>query len=84
MPCVTVRRGPLCGSVNAIPSKSYAHRILICSAFADAPVLVKGMIYSKDMEATVSCLRALGVGVEDKGEGVFLITPVKHTKTASL
>jgi len=84
MPCVTVRRGPLCGSVNAIPSKSYAHRILICSAFADAPVLVKGMIYSKDMEATVSCLRALGVGVEDKGCGNFLITPVKHAKNAVL
>lgn len=34
---LTIFPGKLSGTVTAIPSKSQAHRLLICAAFADAP-----------------------------------------------
>ena len=33
---ITIFPGKLSGTVRAIPSKSQAHRLLICAAFADA------------------------------------------------
>jgi len=48
------------GKINAPPSKSYAHRLLICSALAEGKSSVKGVINSKDMEATLNCISALG------------------------
>ena len=32
--------GKLQGTVNAIPSKSQAHRLLICSAFSNKPTML--------------------------------------------
>ena len=34
---ITITPKKLSGQVTAIPSKSQAHRLLICAAFADAP-----------------------------------------------
>ena len=34
---MTVFPGKLRGDIQAIPSKSQAHRLLICAAFADGP-----------------------------------------------
>ncbi len=52
---------PLNGIVAAIPSKSDAHRALICAALADrkTQLNLKG-IPSKDIEATINCLTAMG------------------------
>ena len=52
--------GSLSGSVEAIPSKSQAHRYLICAALSRNPSRVVCPSLSKDIEATVRCLRALG------------------------
>lgn len=53
----------LTGEISAIPSKSYAHRALICAGLAQG----KSQIYfdksSKDIEATISCLKNLGAGI---------------------
>ena len=54
----------LSGQIAAIPSKTYAHRILICAAIADGPTVIKNMYLSKDVEATINCLNALGVRTE--------------------
>lgn len=48
------------GEISAPPSKSYAHRFLICSALAKGESDVNGVIDSKDMEATLNCISALG------------------------
>ena len=34
---ITITPGLLSGTLNAIPSKSQAHRYLICAAFSDGP-----------------------------------------------
>lgn len=57
---VTLRPGRARGTVSAPPSKSYAHRLMICAALAEGQSLVRGIAPSQDMLATMDCLRALG------------------------
>lgn len=67
---------PLRGRIAAIPSKSEAHRLLICAALADKPTLVRGCGQSADIEATVRCLNALGADIRPVAEGM-LVTPIQ-------
>lgn len=60
------------GEIQAPPSKSYAHRLLICSALADGSSTVRGVINSKDMEATLNCVSALGVSYKHQNNVVTL------------
>lgn len=52
------------GAVNAVPSKSSAHRIIICSALSDSQTEVEISGLSDDVRATVSAAEALGSRVE--------------------
>lgn len=56
------------GEIKAPPSKSYAHRLLICSALANGTSTVNGVINSYDMEATLNCISALGVSFVKENE----------------
>lgn len=59
----------LSGTVNAIGSKSFAHRALISAAlFGNTRVTVRGITPSEDVSATVRCLNALGAKVELCGD----------------
>jgi len=60
---ITLYPGKLSGKVTAIPSKSQAHRLLICAAFANAPTFLECAQTNDDIEATVRCLNALGAKV---------------------
>ncbi|MBQ3072173.1 MAG: 3-phosphoshikimate 1-carboxyvinyltransferase, partial [Oscillospiraceae bacterium] len=71
---MTFLPAPLAGEIRAIPSKSDAHRLLICAALSDAPTKVLCPETSDDIDATVNCLTALGASVERTEDG-FLITP---------
>ena len=66
----------LSGTVSAIPSKSQAHRLLICSAFADRETALICPETNADIEATASCLRALGAGILRTADG-YRITPAR-------
>ena len=46
------------GRIKIPASKSYAHRLLICSAFADNETTIACDGMSKDIIATIDCLRA--------------------------
>lgn len=63
------------GAVEAPPSKSCMHRALICAAAADAPTKILCNSFSKDIEATLSCLSALGAKFE-YGEGAVTVYPI--------
>lgn len=81
---ITITPGKLCGTVAAIPSKSQAHRLLICAAFADRPTTILCSQINRDMEATVDCLRALGATITYE-DGRFLVIPSKDIpKNATL
>lgn len=69
------------GIVPAIPSKSHAHRALICAALARGKTEVILPATSRDMDATVRCLRALGaeIRVTDAGFVVKgIVQPPEH------
>jgi len=81
---ITIHPRKLQGSITVIPSKSQAHRMLICSAFADTPTKLVCPETNLDMEATADCLRALGADIQRCAEG-FLVTPQNTVpKTATL
>jgi len=75
---VTVGTQPLEGVARAISSKSFAHRMLICAALADAPTTIECATTSDDIEATIACLTALGAKVRRDGQ-VLLVTPIDRT-----
>ena len=61
------------GEIDIIPSKSQAHRLLICAAFADNPTQIVCPETSRDMDATADCLTALGAEIirTETGYSVF-------------
>ncbi|MCL2808331.1 MAG: 3-phosphoshikimate 1-carboxyvinyltransferase, partial [Coriobacteriia bacterium] len=60
---LTITPAPLAGCIEAIASKSDAHRHLICAAFADAPTELVLATSSEDIDTTVGCLGALGAEI---------------------
>ena len=62
------------GVVRAVSSKSEAHRLLICAAFADGGTFVSCPDRGEDVNATVRCLRAIGAGIEFDDYG-YSVTP---------
>ena len=74
---ITIQPGKLSGCVTAIPSKSQAHRLLICAAFADAPTTLLCPETNRDIEATANCLRTLGASIKKTEEG-YLVSPVRE------
>ena len=74
---ITIHPGKLHGTVKAIPSKSHAHRVLICAAFANKETTVLCKETNEDIEATADCLRALGAGITATDYGYFVV-PIKE------
>ena len=60
---ITIQPQLLQGELTVIPSKSQAHRLLICAAFADAPTNLHCPETNRDMDATAGCLNALGAKI---------------------
>lgn len=55
------------GDIIAPPSKSYAHRALICAGLANGKSKICNISFSDDIKATLECLTALGAKVEIQG-----------------
>lgn len=75
----TVSASKIQGEIQAIASKSVAHRYLIAAALSDKEVFVHCHSVSEDILATANCLSAMGAGIERKDNG-FLVTPIKREK----
>lgn len=72
------------GVIKAIASKSAAHRLLICAAFADTPTVIRCEELNEDICATVRCLEALGAVIVRQAPH-YTVTPIKEVcKTAVL
>jgi 3-phosphoshikimate 1-carboxyvinyltransferase len=74
---VKVSPRKLNGAVRAIPSKSQAHRALICAALADKPTTIECEGGSDDITATADCLSALGAKIE-RESSVYIVSPLKR------
>lgn len=73
---VTITPAELSGKVDIIPSKSQAHRLLICAALSKNPVKIICGETSEDIDATVRCLRALGAKII-KNDDAFSVFPIE-------
>ena len=76
---VTIQPGAVSGTVRAIPSKSAAHRLLICAALADKPTHVFCEKESQDIAATVRCLQGLGASIWQEG-GAYRVVPIHRDR----
>ena len=81
---ITIQPRPLVGEITVIPSKSQAHRLLICAAFADRPTQLRCVDTNRDIEATADCLRALGAQITKTDHGYTVIPIDKVPQTAQL
>ena len=66
---VVITPTKLSGSLTVPPSKSAAHRLLICAALAKGESFVDNVDLSQDISATVSAMRALGCRLEPHKNG---------------
>ena len=68
---VNIKKSGASGTVVAPPSKSMAHRALICGALSGESTVLN-VEYSNDILATLDCLSALGANIEKSGDVVKL------------
>ena len=81
---ITIQPGKLGGCVTAIPSKSQAHRLLICAAFAQGETKLFCPETNEDIEATVACLNALGASITRHSWGYRVCPAENRPETAVL
>ena len=68
---VKIEKGMACGTVTAPPSKSMAHRLLICGALSEEST-ISGVQKSEDIAATLSCLKSLGANMTGENGRITL------------
>ncbi len=69
---VEIKPSAVKGTVKAPPSKSMAHRLLICAGLAKGESVIKNVAYSQDILATLDCLEVLGARIKKDGDTVYI------------
>ncbi len=67
MDSVTLHPGQLTGTLMVPPSKSVAHRAIVCAALAKGKSEITPVDDSKDMQAMLQCMAALGAKIAREG-----------------
>lgn len=80
---ITITPKKLTGKITAIPSKSQAHRLLICAAFADGKTILRCPDTNRDIEATAECLRSLGAEIQ-RTEAGYTVSPIQSIPTSAV
>lgn len=62
---VIIKPSPLEGSIMIPPSKSLSHRAIIAASLAEGKSVIKNVLYSKDIKATIDAMRACGAQIEE-------------------
>ena len=81
---VKIEPSRVSGTVSAPPSKSMAHRLLICGGLAEGTSVIENVSFSQDILATLDCLRALGVSLAVDGTTVTVTGNPRLKKNALL
>ena len=82
---VSVSSAFLKGVVKAPPSKSLAHRALICAALARGKkTIIDNIELSNDVRATLSCLCSIGVKYNYNEYKLTVYSPEKYNEKAEL
>ncbi len=68
----TISQSHLRGKATSPPSKSYAHRLLICAALAKGQSRIYGIEDSEDILATKDCIASLGAKAVYDGDALCI------------
>lgn len=80
---IRITPSPLTGNVSVPTSKSVCHRAVICASLAEGTSVLKGILVSDDLVATIQAMEALGAIIRQEA-GDLIITgtdcskPVHH------
>ena len=72
------------GKITAPPSKSAAHRAIICACLSKGESRIDNIEYSDDILATIRCLRSLGAEIETDKDSLTVTNPVSGREYAKL
>lgn len=61
------------GTLSIPGDKSITHRALMFNAIAQGDAVLEGWLDSDDTRSTMACLRALGVAIEEPGDGRLIV-----------
>lgn len=64
------------GEILANPSKSYAHRVILCASLAKGKSTIDNLVLCDDVRATIDIVQKLGAKVERIGDRRYEITPI--------
>lgn len=78
---ITIKKAEIAGIIRAIPSKSVAHRMLICAALADRQTDILCTEVSDDITATARCMNAICADILKTAAG-FRVSPQNRQITA--
>ena len=67
-----ITAGQARGTLPAPPSKSMAHRLLLCAGLCKGESVVRNVAFSEDIRATMDVLRAIGARIDPDQEHVFI------------
>ena len=80
---ITIQPAKLGGHVTIPPSKSMAHRLLICAAFSPKPITLICPQTNDDITATMECLQKLGADIQPHENG-FSVSPIQYLPTTAV
>lgn len=69
---ILLKPSRLSGAIEAPPSKSAAHRLIIAAALSQGESLISNIALSDDIRATIDAVRALGAEVRLDGDKAFV------------
>lgn len=69
---IKISPSSLCGKVMVPPSKSAAHRMILCAALSQGYSVVSPACHSADIDATINAAKALGAKITEQN-GAFSI-----------
>lgn len=69
---IEIKKSTAHGTITAPPSKSMAHRYIICAALSNGVSVISNVDFSEDIKATIDCIKSLGASVEIDGSTVTI------------
>lgn len=73
----------LSGKVSVPPSKSIAHRAIICAALAKGRSVITNISFSEDITATVNAMRLAGADISVKDNSIIVVGIERFEKLGS-
>lgn len=71
MKSLKIESGPLSGRVLSQPSKSMAHRAILCALLAEGTSVIDNVVLSDDITATIHACRGLGAEITVENSTVY-------------